>query len=150
MIVQKSMKIESGVRLFNLKWVVQDRDLDYEDLGDCQYFNHFQNNKEITSKSFLKKNLSSYFDPSIEVSTFFPRCYDFASPKEIKEFKKDYFENSALIILRKNIKIIKKKLGKSKMKELKLWHSSQPQKRDILKDRVFFPSSKAEVKIWLI
>ena len=55
-----SPAVVAKVEMLHLKWIVQDRPIDYETLLPHQYFNHFQNNKEITSKSFLKKNLENY------------------------------------------------------------------------------------------
>jgi len=39
-------------------------------------YNHFLNNKELTTKIALQANLKNYIDYDAKVFEFFPRCYD--------------------------------------------------------------------------
>ena len=103
------MKI--SVELFHLKWVVQDRPADYESLAPDQYINHFQNNKELTSKSFLKKNLESHYESEPPTDEFFPKSYDFSFPEDAAKFAKDYYVNCLFCILKKHVLYFRRKLG---------------------------------------
>lgn len=86
----------AGSNAFHLKWVYTDNESDYKTLLPGQKFNHFPNNREITTKSGLCQNLNSVSSVDIRVETFFPRCFDLGEAKQVKAFIKDY-ERSALI-----------------------------------------------------
>lgn len=100
-----------GVELVSLKYITQDKDDDYKNLLDDQYINHFQNNKEITSKSFLTMNLKNHLSSELPTHSFFPRSYDFSSPEQVKYFKMDFFTTVLLEILKEQINYFKKAIG---------------------------------------
>ena len=43
-----------------------------------QWYNHFPNNRELTTKAGLCKNLWTFcmLDYELQIQNFFPRCYD--------------------------------------------------------------------------
>lgn len=100
-----------GFELFHLKWVVQDKASDYESILPDQYINHFQNNKELTSKSFLKKNLEMFVDAEIPHDEYFPKSYDLSSPEEAKALAKDYLLNCLFVVLKKQIVYFCRRFG---------------------------------------
>lgn len=49
--------LATGFHILNLKYVTKASDDYFSNILDDQWINHFQNNKELTSKSFLAKNM---------------------------------------------------------------------------------------------
>jgi hypothetical protein len=90
----------SGSKAFHLKWVNTDSELDYKALLPGQRFNHFPNNRELTTKSGLCQHLSSVSSVNISVDRFFPRCYDLGNSKQVKAFIKDYEQSAILGIVK--------------------------------------------------
>lgn len=101
MVVSKSLTVRFD--LFHLKWITQDKQIDHDSAAPDQYINHFQNNKELTSKSFLKKNLENFYDGDLELFDYFPRAYDFSFPQASKNFVSDYVTNTLFCILKKTL-----------------------------------------------
>lgn len=99
------------MELFNLKWIVQDKPADYECLLPDQYINHFQNNKEITSKAFLSKNLKAHLDTDLNSYVYCPQTYDFSFPEEAKRFVKDYYANCLFCILKRHVAYFRERMG---------------------------------------
>lgn len=129
------------MELFNLKWIVQDKPSDYEQLLPDQYINHFQNNKEITSKSFLSKNLKAHADTDLNFYEYCPKTYDFSFPEEAKRFVKDYYANCLYCILKKHISYFKLKVGE-RWNEIRSEADRLIAKRDEVwaskQDRIYF------------
>ncbi|CAG9334195.1 unnamed protein product [Blepharisma stoltei] len=87
---------QSTSQAFHLKWIYSDTDNDYKVLRPGQLINHFNNNRELTTKSGLLKNLRNFCENNVNIDTFFPRCYDLGDNVQIKEFIQDY-QNTAII-----------------------------------------------------
>lgn len=81
---------------FHLKWSFSDSDNDYKVLRPGQLFNHFLNNRELTTKSGLLKNLRNVCEHNVSIDKFFPRCYDLGDNVQVREFTND-FQNTAII-----------------------------------------------------
>ena len=47
-------------QFFDLRWAVTDTDEDYKGLGPGDLFNHFENNRELTQKAGMLKNLQNH------------------------------------------------------------------------------------------
>lgn len=92
---------------FHLKWTYTDSEQDYKYLLDGQFMNHFNNNKELTTKIRLSVNLKSFCDCGINHDNFYPRCYDLGDTKEVKDFEKDFQRTSLLNLLKKHINYFK-------------------------------------------
>lgn len=88
---------------YHLKWCFNDSDYDYKALKPGQAYNHFQNNRELTTKSGLLKNLRNITDFKVNIDKFFPRCYDLGDGVQVKELIKDYNRTAILNILKKYI-----------------------------------------------
>ena len=146
MIVNKPMKI--SIELFNLKWIVQDKPSDYENLVSDQYINHFQNNKELTSKSFLKKNLENYYEAETPYFEYFPKSYDFSFPEDAVKFSKDYYTNCLFCILKKHILYFRKKTGSnySEVEKERDRLKLQMEEDKTLKERIYFSKMKPTFK----
>lgn len=92
---------------FDLKWVYMDNEQDYKFLIDGQFYNHFQNNKEITTKIGLSNNLKAFCEYGVNFDCFYPRCYDLGNDKELYEFVADFEHTNMMILLKKHIKYFK-------------------------------------------
>lgn len=87
----KEIKFSSFSKDFHLKWIYIDSTQDYSLLADCQIYNHFKNNTELTSKGRLQYNLKHYSDFGVVNSEqFFPRCYDIGNDIDRNEFILQY------------------------------------------------------------
>ena len=91
----------SQSQAFHFKWCYNDTDDDYKNLKFGQLFNHFLNNRELTTKSDLSKNLRNVTDCKVKVDNFFPRSYDLGDNFQIKELILDYQRTSIFNILKK-------------------------------------------------
>jgi tubulin monoglycylase TTLL3/8 len=87
---------------FNLKWTYSDTDADYKDLRPGQLFNHFANNRSLTTKSGLCRALRSVCTYGVNTDSFFPRCYDLGDLAQMEEFKQDYLRTAVLIVVQKH------------------------------------------------
>ena len=94
----------SNSQAFHLKWCISDCEYDYKNLKQGQIYNHFLNNRELTTKSGIAKNLRNITDCKINVDKFFPRCYDLGDNLQIKELIIDYQRTSILNIIKKALK----------------------------------------------
>ena len=86
---------------FDLRWTFNDCEADYKSLRPGQYFNHFPNNRELTTKSGLHKNLRQVMDHSTNIDTFYPRTYDLGDGTQVNEFIKDYQRTCSFNIIKK-------------------------------------------------
>lgn len=87
----------SSSQCFHLKWTVSDTEGDYRNLKAGQLMNHFQGNREMTSKSGLIKNLRQYSLGNTD--TFFPRAYDLGDSIQLSEFQNDYLKVSLMSLV---------------------------------------------------
>lgn len=87
---------------FSLKWTYTDSDADYKELRPGQLFNHFFNNRSLTTKSGLCKALRRVCTYGVNTDSFFPRCYDLGDLIQMEEFRQDYLKTSVFIVLKKH------------------------------------------------
>lgn len=66
------------------------KNIDYVNLLDCQYINHFQENKSITAKFGLARNIRNLATLGKDSNVFFPRCYDMNDVAELEDFYEDF------------------------------------------------------------
>jgi len=92
---------------FDLKWMYMDNESDYKFLIEGQFYNHFQNNKELTTKIGLTNNLKDFSEYGANFDQFYPRCYDLGNNKEMIEFSADFEHTNMMILLKKHIKYFK-------------------------------------------
>jgi len=86
---------------FDLKWTLQARDIDHSRLKDDQVTNHFQKNREITTKVGLGNNLKTCkWITDHDMDEFFPRCFDLSDPLERHDFVEDFKMTKAQAVLR--------------------------------------------------
>jgi len=82
-----------------LLWKTMDSDADYRQLRTGEYFNHFQQNRVLTTKAGLAQSLKDYAASSgVNVDSFFPRCYDTAQKSEREDFLLDFRRSCVLRI----------------------------------------------------
>lgn len=97
---------------FDLKWVYSENLDDLKVLNEGQYYNHFKNTKELTTKVQLIMNLKNCPDHEIDMDHFFPRAYDLGNTAERDDFQKEYQKTSLLVLLKKVVKYSKQKRPK--------------------------------------
>jgi len=85
---------------FHLKWTISDSDNDYKQLLPGQLFNHFFNNRQLTTKSGLLKNMRNVSEYGVNPQKIFPRCYDLGDSVQLQEFISDYNQTAVFSILR--------------------------------------------------
>ncbi|CAE7025796.1 TTLL3E [Symbiodinium natans] len=94
--------------LWHLKWTVTDNETDYRCIqeGSGCLYNHFQNNRELTTKVRLTGNLRRLaYEEQVDIDTFFPRSYDMGSPSEVEDFVLDFRRSAALNVLRRHLRL---------------------------------------------
>ncbi|CAI2381666.1 unnamed protein product [Moneuplotes crassus] len=90
---------------FDLLWTTKQRDIKFEDLKDGQVVNHFKNNAAITTKIGLCRNIGKVLNfSSVDVDTFFPKCFCLKDDDDWKEFSTYYKVCKAEGILKKFLK----------------------------------------------
>lgn len=94
---------------FDLKWTNNDNESDYKSLRTGQLYNHFSNNRELTTKFGLHKNLRQVMDYGTNIDEFFPRTYDLGDSTQVLEFTKDYYRTCAFNLIKKSVEGIKVK-----------------------------------------
>eukprot|EP00435_Cladocopium_sp_Y103_P015372 s1614_g3.t1 len=69
-------------------------------------FNHFQRNRELTTKVGLTNNLRRFnCEGLVDVDRFFPRSYDMSSASEVQDFVLDFRRCAALGVLRQHLRL---------------------------------------------
>jgi hypothetical protein len=76
--------------LFHVKFDISD--IAQEKVSAKQMYNHFPDNRELTTKAGLCKNLwyNCSYESQLNVSEFFPRCYDISDAKQADAFRDDF------------------------------------------------------------
>ena len=105
--------------LFDFKWTYLDTEVDYANLMDGQFFNHFQNNKELTTKSGLIENVRSCAEHGTGFWSFFPRAYDLGHINQMKEFQEDFERTALMNLLKKHWQYIKSKADPLMIRKIK-------------------------------
>lgn len=85
---------------FHLKWTYSDSDQDYRTLKPGQYFNHFANNRRLTTKCGLNSCFRANTDFALNPDTFFPRTYDLGDSVQVEEMKADYERTAAVGVIK--------------------------------------------------
>ena len=80
------------------------KNIDYVNLLDKQYINHFEENKNITAKFGLCRNIRNIACNSKDPNVYFPRCYDINDVAELEDFYEDFKESLAKSCLYQVIK----------------------------------------------
>lgn len=68
---------DAKTSLFNFKWALKAKDIDYDSLNSSQIVNHFEQNAAITTKIGLCHGLKKLiFYQSADIDDFFPKSFD--------------------------------------------------------------------------
>lgn len=91
----------------NLVWCTADGEADYRRLRTDDFYNHFQNNHELTTKVGLANNLLQYAVASrADVDAFFPRCYDVGRGRmDRDDFVLDFRRAAALKVVLQHLRL---------------------------------------------
>ncbi|KAL4495059.1 hypothetical protein ABPG72_015759 [Tetrahymena utriculariae] len=76
--------------LFHLKWIYTDINKDYENLKEGQFYNHFQNNQELTNKGRLLRNIRLYLLSQPHLQKYFPIQFDVTYKQQKEDFIKEF------------------------------------------------------------
>ncbi|CBZ50659.1 putative tubulin-tyrosine ligase family protein [Neospora caninum Liverpool] len=89
-----------NTHFFDLKWKISDVDEDYRCLRREQLFNHFQNNRVMTTKAGLSRSFRLLaVEEQVRTEAFFPRCYDLSTLDDCMDFLVDYSRCEAVTVL---------------------------------------------------
>jgi tubulin monoglycylase TTLL3/8 len=67
-----------------------------------QFVNHFEKNSELTRKVSLNKNLKNLvWFRSVDINSFFPRCYDLSDANDTECFADDFKTTKAEALLKR-------------------------------------------------
>jgi len=90
----------------SLLWVTTDCEADYRNLRPGQFYNHFQNNHELTTKVGLHRSLEEFqMSEGEHVNSFFPRCYDVTQRCEREDFILDFRRCAAVGVIQQHLKL---------------------------------------------
>ncbi|CAJ1457304.1 unnamed protein product [Effrenium voratum] len=79
-----------------LTWKTADCEQDYRQLKSGEFFNHFQQNRILTTKAGLAQCLKEHSLGGVNADAFFPRCYDLSGKSEREDFVLDFRRCAAL------------------------------------------------------
>ena len=111
-----------------MKWTVRRKDIDFEKLQEHQLCNHFDKSTMITTKVGLSHSLRNliWFN-SVDIDTFYPRCFDLSDNAEKEDFFTEFKAIRAESILKffqSGTKVSKKvlraalKVSKNRLRDL--------------------------------
>jgi len=87
---------------FHLKWTYSDSEPDYRALRPGQLFNHFSNNRKLTTKYGLNSCFRSNSDFQIHPEDFYPRTYDLGEAVQVEELRQDYERTAAIGVIKQH------------------------------------------------
>ena len=90
-----------------MKWDYGDSNFEYGKQKSHQFFNHFADTRELTTKQGLNKNLMAISEPGVDVSTFYPRCFDLSDNKQFDLWIMDFNQTSILNVIKKHANYFK-------------------------------------------
>jgi len=94
---------------WDFKWCATDCEADYRNLLEGTLYNHFQNNRELTTKVGLLQNLRQLcVNDMVDIDGFFPRCYDMSCASEHKDFILDYRRGAAFTVATTHVQMAQK------------------------------------------
>lgn len=96
----------AGSVIWDFKWCVTDCESDYRNLREGNFYNHFQNNRILTTKSGIASSLRRLcVDEGVAIDRFFPRCYDLSRASEKDDFILDFRRSAALNIAKQHVRL---------------------------------------------
>lgn len=83
--------LDVSSQLFDLKWTVRRKEIDFDSLQSHQICNHFNKSTMITTKDGLCHSLRNliWFN-SVDIDTFYPRCFDLSENAEKEDFYTEF------------------------------------------------------------
>ena len=107
---------------FDLKWTVRRKDIDFDSLQEHQLCNHFDRSTVITTKAGLCHSLRNliWFN-SVDIDTFYPRCYDLSDTAEREDFYTEFKAIRAESVLKQVVSgtVVSEKVLKTALKVCK-------------------------------
>ncbi|EAS01070.2 tubulin glycylase 3C (macronuclear) [Tetrahymena thermophila SB210] len=110
--------------LFHLKWIYTDINKDYENLKEGQFYNHFQNNQELTNKGRLLRNIKLYLVSYPHLQKYFPIQFDVIYKQQKEEFLNEFQKFEIFRKFKDVIQIIKNDLTQELINQLtQIYHT---------------------------
>jgi hypothetical protein len=90
---------QPGSTSFHIKFDVSDIDVKVK---PSQFYNHFPDNRHLTTKVGLCKNLcfQTPYENLLEIQSFFPRCFDLSDQTQAELFKDDFQKTAIFSIIK--------------------------------------------------
>ncbi|KAL4450795.1 hypothetical protein ABPG74_011637 [Tetrahymena malaccensis] len=104
--------------LFHLKWIYTDINKDYENLKEGQFYNHFQNNQELTNKGRLLRNIRLYLVSQPHLQKYFPIQYDVTYKQQKENFLKEFLKFEILKKFKQVVQAVKSSLTDEQINKL--------------------------------
>ena len=76
------------------------KDIDNVNLLEKQIINHFQENKSITAKFGLCRNIRNIVNLGGDLHEYFPKCYDVNDVSELEDFYEQFKKDQAQRVLK--------------------------------------------------
>ncbi len=96
---------ERSSTIFDLKFAIKASECLTPELKDHQMINHFAKNNVITTKTGLTASLKSLkWWSTVDVDSFYPKCFDLTDMADLEELKIDFKSIKALSVLKKFVK----------------------------------------------
>ena len=102
--IKKALKARGWVQnpdiyspCYDLKYCLQGKDIEFDNLKDFQIVNHFVRNVALTTKIGVCKNMRNliWFN-NVDIDTFYPRCFDLNDPDDVENFKVKIYQGRFL------------------------------------------------------
>lgn len=87
--------------MYDYKHMSKKSNIDYVNILDEQVVNHYHQNKSITAKFGLTRNIRNLCSINKDPSIFFPRCFDVNDVSELENFYESFKETFVDSILKK-------------------------------------------------
>ena len=86
---------------FDFHWTLKTKDIIHGELSPHQLVNHFSSATSITTKDGLTHSLKNliWFN-SVDIDTFYPRCYDLTITEELDDFIQEFKQVKAVSYLK--------------------------------------------------
>ena len=99
---------------FDFLWSLMTKDVAFNDLQPHQIVNHFQTATSITTKVGLTHSLKNliWFN-SVDIDTFYPRCYDLALGEELDDFIQEFKQLKAVSYMKIYVREMRKAFAAS-------------------------------------
>lgn len=95
------------VHTCSVKWEYSDAATSVKTLRPSQFYNHFPDSRDLTTKQGLNKTLNAITQPGVDIFDFYPRSYDLSEYAQVEAFSEDFTQTAVLSCLKTHAKYFK-------------------------------------------